>query len=90
MAGTGDTGQVWLTKKQQKKFANTNCYEVCSDTYAKCIQGKKKFKHWKSFVGEDDVGQEIRTYARSNPDAPIIIQDQKTGAMVYLRYGKRK
>jgi len=88
--GSGDTGDVWMTKKQQKKFANTNCYEVSSDTYAKCIQGKKKYKHWKSFVGEDDTGHEIRTYARSNPDSPIIIQDQKTGAMVYLRYGKKK
>jgi hypothetical protein len=30
-----------------------------------------------------------RKYAKENRDAPIIIEDELTGAMVYLKYGKR-
>jgi hypothetical protein len=35
------------------------------------------------------LGEEIRQYALDNKDAPIIVEDETTGAMMYLRYGKR-
>jgi hypothetical protein len=34
------------------------------------------------------LGEEIRQYALNNKDAPIIVEDEITGAMMYLRYGK--
>lgn len=87
--GTGDTGDVWKkgTMLRRKKFAGQECFVVDSATYSQCIQGKKKFAHYKSYVGECETGQAIREYGRQNPGAPIIVMDEKTGAMSYLRYG---
>jgi hypothetical protein len=90
--GTGDTGEVFKKGPmvRRKKFAGNECFVVNNETYSKCIQGKKAFKHWKTYVGECDTGSAIREYARTNRDAPIVVQDERTGAMCYLRYGKKK
>ena len=74
---------------RRKKFAGKEVFVVNSDSFYKAKLGKKKFEHYSSYVGRDEVGQEIREYARQNPDEPIILEDELTGAMVYLRYGKR-
>ena len=74
---------------RRKKFAGKQVFVVNSDSFHKAKLGKKKFEHYSSYVGRDEVGQEIREYARQNPDEPIILEDELTGAMVYLRYGKR-
>ena len=33
--------------------------------------------------------EEIRQYGRANPDEPIVLQDNTTGAMLYLKYGRK-
>jgi hypothetical protein len=50
---------------------------------------KKKGKHWKTYIGEDEHGMNIREYANKNIKKPIILQDENTGAMCYARYGKK-
>ena len=74
---------------RRKKFANKAVFVVSSDAFNKAKLGKKKFEHYSSYVGRDETGDAIRQYARENRDAPIIIEDEMTGAMVYLKYGKR-
>ena len=74
---------------RRKKFANTEVFVVSSDSFNKAKLGKQKFKHYTSYVGRDEIGEAIKQYAQENKDAPIIIEDEKTGAMVYLKYGKR-
>ena len=51
--------------------------------------GKKKHANYKYYVGEDDIGNQIREYGNSNPDNPIVLRDKSTGGMVFLRYGKK-
>ena len=52
---------------------------------------KKKGKHWKTYIGEDEHGQAIRNFDRKHRGKkPIILQDEKTGAMCYARYGKER
>jgi hypothetical protein len=81
-------GQV-LRRKPPAMFGGKAVFKVPSDRYYKAIQGKKKFKHYSSYVGRDDIGEDIRAYIRENPNAPVILEDEKTGAMVYLKHGKR-
>ena len=50
--------------------------------------GKKKYDKYENYVGNDEIGQEIRQYGRTNPGKSIIIQDSLTGAMLYLKKGK--
>lgn len=74
---------------RRKKFAGQEVFVVPSDAFHKAKLGKKKFEHYSSYVGRDEIGQEITEFAKTNKDAPIILEDEITGAMVYLRYGKR-
>lgn len=74
---------------RRKKFAGQEVFVVSSDSFHKAKLGKKKFEHYSSYVGRDEIGKEITEFARANKDAPIILEDELTGAMVYLRYGKR-
>jgi len=74
---------------RRKKFAGKEVFVVSSDAFNKAKLGKKKFEHYSSYVGRDETGEAIRQYAKENRDAPIIIEDELTGAMVYLKYGKR-
>jgi hypothetical protein len=74
---------------RRKKFAGKEVFVVNSNSFNKAKLGKKKFEHYSSYVGKDEIGEQIREYAKNNPDEPIILEDETTGAMVYLRYGKR-
>lgn len=73
-----------LRRKPPAMFGGKAVFKVSSDAYHKAVLGKKKFKHFKSYVG-GEIGEEIRQYAKENKDASIIVQDEKTGAMYYLK-----
>lgn len=75
---------------RRKKFAGMPVFVVSSDSFNRAKLGKRKFEHYSSYVGRDETGDAIRQYARENRDSPIIIEDEMTGAMVYLRYGKKR
>lgn len=78
-----------LRRKPPAMFGGKAVFKVPSDRFYKARLGKKKFEHYSSYVGRDDLGVEIRDYIKENPNAPVIIEDEKTGAMFYLKYGKR-
>jgi hypothetical protein len=77
-------------RKKRKKFAGCDVFEVDTDTYYNCVQGKKKFEHWKRYFDkESGVGAEIYEFAYKHPRKAIIVQNRLTKEMVYLRH-KRK
>ena len=51
--------------------------------------GKKRYAKYENYVGNDETGEEIRQYGRSNPGKAIVLQDELTGGMIYLKYGKK-
>jgi len=77
-----------LSAKPIRRFAGKAVFKVNSDSFHKARLGKKYRKHYKSYVS-GDLGEEIRQYALDNPSEPIILEDETTGAMVYLKYGKK-
>lgn len=70
---------------KRKKFNGCEVFEVDSEYYHKCTQGKQKYHKYEKYVGNGEVGEAIRSYGRANPKKSIIVQDSKTGAMQYLR-----
>lgn len=76
--------------KRKKFFAGHKVFEVDGDRFEKARLGKKKYLRYENYVGNDDLGEEIRQYGRNNPSQPIILQHDKTGQMCFLRYGKDK
>jgi hypothetical protein len=77
-----------LKRKPPKMFGGKAVFTVPSDSFHKARLGKAYRKHYKSYVN-GELGEEIRQYALENPNDPIILEDEKTGAMVFLRHGKR-
>ena len=80
------------TKKKKllrrKKFGVNEVFVVDSDTYMNSRFGKKKYVRFEMYVGNDEVGEEIRQFGREFPNKPIILEDENTGARLCLRYGK--
>ena len=67
-------------------FASMPVFKVGQDDFAKCQNGKKKHAHWNKHIDtESDYGKKIHGYAKKNPKKSIIVQDDKSGHMVYLK-----
>jgi len=77
-----------LLKVRRKKFADNDVFVVDTKRYLKSRFGKKKYRPYEECVGDDEVGCAIREYGLKYPNRPIIIEDETTGAMLFLRYGK--
>ena len=67
-------------------FASMPVFNVNGDDFVRCQDGKKKHAHWNKHIDtESDYGKKIHGYAKKNPKQSIIVQDDKTGHMVYLK-----
>lgn len=73
------------------KFAGEETFVVPTKNFHEARLARKKGKHWTKYIGEDNIGREIREYYRKHRGKkPIILQDESTGAMCYAHYGKKK
>ena len=67
-------------------FASMPVFKVNSDDFLKCQHGKAKHAHWNKHIDTNsEYGMKIHTYAKKNPKQSIIVQDDKSGHMVYLK-----
>ena len=71
-----------------RRFAKNDVFVVDTERFNKARTGKKKYLKYEKYVGSDEVGNAIRDYGRKYPKKPIILQDEKTGSMIFLRYGR--
>ena len=76
------------TKVMMRRFANHDVFVVDGKKFNDARFGKKKYLKYEKYVGNDEVGNAIRTYGRKYPKKPIILQDELTGAMTFLRHGR--
>jgi hypothetical protein len=74
--------------KPHNIFGGIPVFKVRSEDFHKAVHGKKKYKHYTSYVS-GSLGEDIREFAAQNPSSGIIVQDEITGAMFYLRHRKR-
>ncbi len=72
------------------KFAGHPVFDVSSDKFHQCRMGKRKFLRYEAYVGNDEMGERIRQYGRSHPNHPVILRDENTKALVFLRYGRNR
>ena len=71
-----------------RRFAKNDVFVVDTERFNKARIGKKKYLKYEKYVGSDEVGNAIRDYGRKYPKKPIILQDEKTGSMIFLRHGR--
>ena len=70
-----------------KKFGGIDVFAIDPTYFQKSRLGKKKYTRYSGYVGEDEVGEYIRAFARKYPKKPIIVMDSQSGCMQYLRHG---
>ena len=49
---------------------------------------KRKYARFESYLGDPVIAKEISEYANKNWKEGIVLEDEQTGAMMYLRYGR--
>tara|TARA_Y100000004_G_scaffold193983_2_gene257632 strand:- start:1254 stop:1982 length:729 start_codon:yes stop_codon:yes gene_type:complete len=73
-------------KKELCKYTESEIFTVTSADYNRCIKGRRKNERWNKFFNkESEMGAKIKKYSLRNPNAPIIIKNEETGDMMYLR-----
>ena len=74
------------TPEPDSVFAQMPVFKVSPDDFSKCKDIKKRYERWSKHIDtESDYGKKIHTYAKKNPKKSIIVQDDKSGHMVYLK-----
>ena len=92
IGGTIEAGNFPPVRKRKdkpkvirRKFAQNEVFVVKSGVYNSCIRPKTRHERFERHVGCDEVGMAIREYAKNNPGKAIMIEDENTGHMTYLR-----
>lgn len=83
--GSRQTGET--CNQPSDMFAGRKVFAVDSETFHRCRLGKRKHARYEEYVGTGTQGQAIREYGRSRHGRRgIILVDETTGAMLYLRH----
>lgn len=83
----GRSAQMMPMAKRGKPFMGVETYIVPSRVFNQIREAKKKGKHWRKFLDEDDAYHHIRMEAKKNKKGAIIIEDENTGALCFVKYG---
>jgi hypothetical protein len=77
--------------RRSKDFAGKAVFSVPPKLYDEARLQKRKYQRWTKYLDENSYDElaPIREYANANPTKPIIIENEKTGAMCYVKYGKK-
>jgi hypothetical protein len=89
IAGAPPDHPVVRKTSRKGRFAGRAMWTVDEDTYYKALLGKRKFEHYEKYLDGCECAEEIRDYGRKYWAESIILQNEKTGAMVYLKYGSK-
>jgi S1-C subfamily serine protease len=71
---------------KEETFAGAVVFEVNSKLFHNLTMQKRKGKHWRTYLEEDDCYAEIREWAKKNPKGKIVVRNESTGEMRYVRY----
>jgi len=83
--GVGPQGEPGI---KRKKFAGSTVFTVPSKNFVMAKMLKRKGARFESYLGDPILAKEIADYAHKHWSEGIVLEDETTGAMVYLRYGK--
>ena len=86
--GVGPQGEPGIMPRRGKKFMGVETYIVPSRVFNQIREAKRKGKHWRKYLDEDDTFYHIRAEAKRNKKGAIIIEDENTGALIFAKYGK--
>ena len=71
---------------KEDTFAGAVVFEVNSKLFHNLTMQKRKGKHWRTYLEEDDCYAEIREWAKKHPKGKIVVRNECTGEMRYIKY----
>ena len=89
--GVGPKGEpgvsraAMIRRRNPVYFAGNRVFEVDNHTFHKNGPPKYSAKE----IDENNYGEEVREYARMNPHSAVLVRNETTGEMRFLRYGKK-
>lgn len=87
--GVGPQSEPGITPKR-KKFAGATVFTVPTKNFILARMLKRKYQRFEHYLGDPSISKEIAEYANANYNDAIVLEDESTGAMCFLRYGKAK
>jgi len=84
--GTGRFAEPGIQKR--KKFAGSQVFKVPTKNFVMARMLKRKGMRFETYLGDAEISKEISEFANKNWKEGIVLEDEQTGAMMYLRYGK--
>jgi hypothetical protein len=75
-----------ISTRRSGQFAGAAVFEVNSKIFHNLTMQKRKGKHWRTYLEEDDCYAEIREWAAKNPKSKIVVRNESTGEMRYIKY----
>ena len=75
-------------EEEEEHFAGHRVFKIDDEAFHKSRLGKTRYARYRTYVGEDDVGQKVREYGRKNPGKGIILKNSRNGAMLFLKRKK--
>ena len=80
----GDHPIVRKKMKPKSKFMGCPVFELSTDEYQKCLQGKGKYERYNKYFEDLEKTNGIKSQVKKTGASSIIIQNQLTGEMSYL------
>lgn len=78
-----------MPKPETGKFAGHPTFIIPHDVFLDARLSKKERGWWKNYMGnEANYVKNIRDYANRNPNKPVYLECERTGAIHCARYGK--
>lgn len=75
-----------ISTRRKGQFAGAAVFEVNSKLFHNLTLQKRKGKHWRTYLEEDDCYAEIREWALKHPKSKIVVRNESTGEMRYIKY----
>lgn len=70
-----------------ESHGNYKVFSVDTKTFQNARNGKGRYERYDKYVGNSPLKEEIREYAIANTNKPVILKDEKTGMLCFLKYG---
>jgi hypothetical protein len=78
-----------LPKKKRKKELEEyqgRAFSVSAEEFETLKAGKIRGARWNKYIDEDsELGLQIKKYSLRNPSKPVVIRNEETGEVVFLR-----
>lgn len=74
-------------KDKIESHGDYKVFTVDTATFMNARAGKTRYERYNKYVGKSPLGDHIREYAISNPKKPVILKDECTGQLCFLKYG---